>query len=66
MADFRPSAGFDPDGFSPSAGFDPAGFRPSAGSDPVAGSGLAAAKDHHAGERQKPQELPLPMYDINN
>ena len=31
MADFRPSAGYDP-----------AGFRPSAGYDPVAGSGLAA------------------------
>ena len=38
MADFRPSAGFDP-----------AGFRPSAGSDPVAGSGLAAGTHPQAG-----------------
>ena len=46
MADFRPSAGFDPAGFRPSAGSDPvAGSGLAAGSDPVAGSGLAAGSD---------------------
>ena len=50
MADFRPSAGFDPAGFRPSAGSDPvAGSGLVAGSDPVAGSGLAAGSDPVAG-----------------
>ena len=78
MADFRPSAGFDPAGFRPSAGFDPAGFRPSAGSDPVAGSGLAAGSDPVAGSDLAaalhqpaavpsiPQVLPLPLSVCHN
>ena len=67
MADFRPSAGFDPAGFRPSAGSDPAaGFRPSAGSDPVSGSGLAAGSDPVAGSDlaaalHQPAAVPLPF-----